>query len=164
MKPYNHSESSVKEFKGKIEDYMPLHCWMDATKEAFPDNRHRALRHHSFGIFEGERKFGYTITNSDGIVVSTRSILERHVFEDLGFIPTVADYLNLLKHEDWMNGGGDKPQNEQVKLPDIVIDGARPVKPKIPPKDIYDGNGPLFPPLPPKPFPKERDMWKRIRD
>jgi len=57
---------------------------MDATKETFADVRHRALRHHSQGIFEGERLFGLVIINSDGKSVPVRYVLEQHVREDCG--------------------------------------------------------------------------------
>lgn len=49
--PLHHSISSVKKFGGHIDDYLKLHSWFDETKAHFPDMRHRALRHHSEGIF-----------------------------------------------------------------------------------------------------------------
>ena len=65
MKPHIHAESSVKKFGGVPTDYLKIHQWFDATKEQWPDNRHRALRHHTFGIFDAERVFGAVIVNSD---------------------------------------------------------------------------------------------------
>ncbi len=56
-------------------DYQPIHDWFDATKEQFADARHRALRHHSQGIFECERIFGRTIVNADGKVVPVNVII-----------------------------------------------------------------------------------------
>ena len=67
-----------------------------------PDVRHRALRHHSFGIFECEQVFGLTITNADEVSVPVRVIAEKHVIEDLGFIPTPQDWLNEMKKAPWM--------------------------------------------------------------
>jgi hypothetical protein len=70
--PIFHAQSSVRRFGGRVEDYQPIHDWLDATKETFCDFRHRALRHHSHGVFEAERLFGATIRNSDGALVPTR--------------------------------------------------------------------------------------------
>jgi len=106
MHPHHHSLTSVKTWGGKPEDYVAIHDWFDATKEVFADARHRALRHHSQGIFECERVFGKTITNSDGRVVPVRYIGEQHVMEDCGGrIPTVQDWFQNIKMETWMNRG-----------------------------------------------------------
>ncbi len=66
------------------------------------DFRHRALRHHAQGIFEAERVFGPVITNSAGQAVPTRILGEQHVREDLGRIPTLADWLSQIKGAPWM--------------------------------------------------------------
>lgn len=106
MHPHHHAMTSVKVWGGKVEDYVAIHDWFDATKEVFGDARHRALRHHSQGIFECERVFGRTITNSDGRVVPVRYIGEQHIKEDCGGrIPTVADWFRNIKMEPWMNRG-----------------------------------------------------------
>jgi hypothetical protein len=103
---YNHSQNSVKIWGGSPEDYLAVHDWLDATKETFADFRHRALRHHSQGIFEAERIFGPVIRNSEGKLVPVRYICEQHVKEDCGgFIPTVSDWLRNLKQEPWMSRG-----------------------------------------------------------
>src|SRR5436853_2015680 len=80
--PLFHAQSSVRRFGGKVEDYQPIHDWLDGTKEMFADFRHRALRHHSHGVFEAERLFGASIRNSSGTLVPTRYIAERHIKED----------------------------------------------------------------------------------
>lgn len=106
--PYHHALSSAKKWGGKPEDYQTIHNWFDASKEHMADFRHRALRHHSEGIFEAERVFGLTITNSAGRVVPVRYIGEQHVKEDLGRIPTLADWLMTIRPEVWMfNRSGD---------------------------------------------------------
>lgn len=103
---YFHAESSARKFGGKPEDYLEIHEWFDATKEVFADFRHRALRHHSQGIFEAQRVFGVTITNSEGKQVPVRYIGEQHIREDCGgFIPTVADWFRNIKREPWMSHG-----------------------------------------------------------
>ena len=104
--PIFHANTSVKLYGGKPEDYQAIHDWFDATKETFADFRHRALRHHSQGIFEAERVFGLSITNSDGRVVPVRYIGEQHVKEDCGGrIPTVADWFRRIPVESWMSRG-----------------------------------------------------------
>lgn len=114
MHPYHHAVSSSRKFGGEPEDYLDIHHWFDATKEHFADFRHRALRHHSQGIFECERIFGVTMVNSKGQVIPVRSIGEQHVMEDLGKIPSVKDYLKCIQVEPWMHRsprqtGADEP-------------------------------------------------------
>ena len=102
MKAVNHCKSSVKYFGGKEEDYHKIHAWFDESKDHFGDIRHRALRHHGFGILQCECKFGITIKNSDGKKIPVRSISEQHIREDLGFIPTVQDWLKEIQPKPWM--------------------------------------------------------------
>jgi len=102
MKPYLHAQLSVKKFGGKELDYLPIHDFFDSSKAHFPDMRHRAMFHHSFGIYVLERIFGTFITNSDGKKIQVRDIGEQHVMDDLGFIPTVQDYLMCMSGADWM--------------------------------------------------------------
>lgn len=100
---YHHAISSAKRFGGKPEDYQAIHDWFDCTKSHEPTFRHRALRHHTQGIFECEREFGATITNSDGKEVPVRFIGEQHIKEDFsGFIPTVHDWLKDIPMQGWM--------------------------------------------------------------
>jgi hypothetical protein len=100
--PYYHAVSSVRRHGGKPEDYLDLHRWFDASKEFICDFRHRALRHHAQGVFECERVFGAIIVNSDGKHVPTRILGEQHVWEDLGRIPTITDWLRGIRGERWM--------------------------------------------------------------
>ena len=102
MKSYNHCKSSVHKFGGEEDDYLEIHQWFDETKNHYGDIRHRALRHHTLGIQQCEEKFGVYIYNSDGKKVITRSIAEQHIREDLGFIPSVQDWLKRIKPELWM--------------------------------------------------------------
>ena len=102
--PYHHALSSVKKWGGQVTDYLPIHEWFDGSKAHMADFRHRALRHHSEGIFMAEQLFGVTLTNSDGRVVPVRFVGEQHVQEDLGRIPTVAEWLRNIKPESWMLG------------------------------------------------------------
>jgi hypothetical protein len=105
--PLHHSISSAKKHGGVPEDYLPIHNWFDETKMHYPDMRHRALRHHAEGIFWCEKEFGVYIVNSDGKKVPTRVIGEQHCMEDMGFIPTIKDYLDNMTITGWMFKPGD---------------------------------------------------------
>ena len=100
--PYHHALSSVRRWGGVPEDYQAIHDWFDASKAITADFRHRALRHHAEGIFACEAVFGTTIRLSTGRTVPVRLIGERHVIEDLGFIPSFADWVRAIQPEPWM--------------------------------------------------------------
>ena len=108
MKSYNHCKSSVKLFGGEEDDYLQIHQWFDESKEHFADIRHRALRHHAEGCFAAEKEFGHTITNSDGKAVPVRLIVEKHIVEDLGWIPSFDDWIKQIKLSPWMVKGQHK--------------------------------------------------------
>lgn len=75
---------------------------MDGSKELTADFRHRALRHHAEGIFAAERHFGVTIVLATGRIVPVRLIAGQHVLEDLGRIPSFADWVRCIRPEPWM--------------------------------------------------------------
>lgn len=101
--PYYHAVSSAKVFGGEPEDYLKIHEWIDESKTCFADFRHRALRHHSFGVMECEKVFGPTITLTNGRKIATRYIAEQHILEDCGGrIPTVSDWLECIQPKGWM--------------------------------------------------------------
>lgn len=104
MKPYCHAKNSARKFGGKPEDYQALHDFFDQTKACMPDMRHRAILHSAFGIFLLEQVHGVNIRNSDGKLVSVRDVGEQHVLDDLGFIPTVENYLQNMTIQPWMSG------------------------------------------------------------
>lgn len=58
MKPYLHGKGSVRRHGGKEEDYQKIHDFIDSSKAHFPDMRHRAILHSSFGIYITEQVFG----------------------------------------------------------------------------------------------------------
>jgi hypothetical protein len=115
--PLHHSISSQKKWGGHVDDYLPIHNFFDETKMHYPDMRHRALRHHSEGIFWCEQQFGTYITNSEGRMVPVRIIGEQHIMEDLGWIPTIKDYLDNMGVQGWMfkPGEGRKMLKEMSK-------------------------------------------------
>lgn len=110
--PYHHALSSVKKFGGKPEDYQAIHDFFDSSKAHYANWRHRAVLHNSFGIYLAERIFGTTITNSNGKQIPVRLIGEQHITEDLGIIPTVADWMRAIsdpsQQKPWMTRGVDR--------------------------------------------------------
>ena len=104
MKPLIHSKSSVRKYGGVIEDYLPIHDFMDSTKSSCPDVRHRAILHSAFGCYLVDKVFGTYFKNSQGKDVSVRDVAEDHIIEDLGFIPTMENYLKNMQIQPWMSG------------------------------------------------------------
>lgn len=104
MKPYRHARNSVHKYGGEVEEYLPIHNFIDSSKAHIADVRHRALLHSSFGCFLVEQVFGVHFTNSAGRTVQTRDLAEEHIIEDLGRIPSVQDYLQHMPLVPWFGG------------------------------------------------------------
>ena len=89
---------------------------VDESKKILADFRHRALRHHAEGIFMAETVFGRTITLSSGRVIPTRWVGEQHVIEDLGRIPSFADWARAISPESgWAARNGSKPLSSSTQ-------------------------------------------------
>jgi hypothetical protein len=122
-KPWEHALLSVKKWGGIPEDYIQIHDFMDSSKAHVADMRHRALLHSSFGIYLAEQVFGRNIRRTKkshefettSTFVSVRDIAEQHVIQDLGFIPSVQQYLDHMVLADWM-GGKKKKQSFTIML------------------------------------------------
>jgi hypothetical protein len=109
------ASGSSRVFGGCPEIYMPLHSWFLETAAWFSDNRHLAMRHHSFGIFEAEERFGFCL-NAGGDTISgvpVRVVAERHVRLVLQKIPSATDWIKRVKSQSWMS----KSAKNIVKLP-----------------------------------------------
>ncbi|AMQ66030.1 hypothetical protein AAY80_220 [Stenotrophomonas phage vB_SmaS-DLP_6] len=112
MKPLLHANLSVKSHGGHVDDYLPIHNFIDSTKSAHPDVRHRAILHSAFGCYLVEQVFGVYITNCDGKRVSTRDIA--------GPFPTHEEAETFVKAYNL------KYNNESV-VPDYYIAAMDPV-------------------------------------
>lgn len=99
---YHHAVSSARKWGGVPDDYLAVHTWLDGSKLILADFRHRALRHHAEGCWMAETVFGTTITNSAGRVVPVRMVAEQHIVEDLGRVPSFADWVRHIRPEPWM--------------------------------------------------------------
>jgi len=129
---YYHALSSVRKWGGEPNDYLALHQWFDQSKAILADPRHRALRHHAEGIFMLETLFGATIVNADGRTVPVRLIGEQHVREDLGFIPSFADWARLITPQAWMLRGHPLEEPNAVLADRSVLGGVLPVDGSFP--------------------------------
>ena len=98
--PWYHALMAARRYGGVADDYLEIETWMDFTKSHTPDCRHRLLIHNSWGIFLAERILGATMTRaSDGKVLPLRPLLEDHITQDFGKIPTLAACFDQLPPE-----------------------------------------------------------------
>lgn len=98
-----HCRISKRRWGGIIEDYLPLHDFIDSTKSLCSDGRHRIL-HTLWGVNHVVVPiFGHTLINSDGKAINIKDLCERdHLLVDYNkrFIPTLADFSNAIQaHE-----------------------------------------------------------------
>ncbi|WP_414462472.1 DUF6915 family protein [Hyphomicrobium sp. DY-1] len=117
---YHHAVSSSRQFGGSPDDYQHIHAWFDASKDHLCDFRHRALRHHAQGIEDMVAVFGPTLTLSTGKVIPTRWVGEQHVREDLGCIPTLADWFREIRPQKWM--GASKALSRDLEAQTKVME------------------------------------------
>lgn len=166
MKPTIHAENNVKKYGGKIEDYLKIHQFMDSSKGAMCDVRHRALTHTSWFIQPDgilEKVFGVTFVNSDGKTIAVRDIGEDHILEDFdGFIPTPQDFLKDIPVKPWMYRGGGTP-NDPVTLPPSTVVVKAPETP-VDPIDYWPPIPRESPPFIPNRWPQPFPNTIEIRD
>lgn len=117
---YVHAQASARKFGGVPEDYIKIHEFIDSSKKIFGDVRHRSMFHHTAGPWICQEVFGHyiEITDGDGNVlldknnrprrVVVREIAENHIIEDLGCIPSPADWINCMECKAWMGGKRNK--------------------------------------------------------
>lgn len=112
MKPLEHAQLSVKKHGGLIEDYIEIHEWLDSSKAHVPDMRHRAMFHHSYGIYLCQDKFGVSLTQAQtGKLIAVRDVAEEHILQDMGRIPTLQDYLREMPMLEWLGG---RPKSRRI--------------------------------------------------
>lgn len=109
-----HAQSAARKWGGTPEDYIDIEEFIDSSKIIIGDVRHRAMYHHTTGIWLCQRIFGRTISvpkidpatgDETGLKqVPVRLIAERHVLEDLGWLPSPKDYIDGMPIKPWMSG------------------------------------------------------------
>jgi len=98
---FYHAVSSCNAFGGVPEDYLEIHEWFDRSRKGTSSILHRMLAHHTSGIADAVSHFGSTITISTGRRVPVSLIGEQHITEDLGFVPTLDDYIQMMTCPRW---------------------------------------------------------------
>ncbi|MBN9241167.1 MAG: hypothetical protein J0I98_00055 [Mesorhizobium sp.] len=96
------ANASAARFGGDPSAYLALHDWFLETRNWSDGPEHLLFRHHAFGIFEAEARFGPVIALDNGKAVPTRVVAERHVQTVLGRVPSATDFLRRIKGERWM--------------------------------------------------------------
>ena len=94
--------ASARRFGGQPGHYRALQDWFLATHSWCVGAEHLLFRHHSFGIFEAETRFGPALDIGSERRVPTRVVAERHVQTVLGRVPAAVDALRRIKGARWM--------------------------------------------------------------
>lgn len=110
---YIHAQASARHFKaGTPEDYLDIHEWIDQFKRSTADVRHRAFLHNSQGPWMAQDVFGVyrEVLGWDGEMkqITVREIAESHILQDLGWIPSPADWASCMECKVWMGGARNK--------------------------------------------------------
>lgn len=111
MNSWQHAQSSARKWGGSPELYLPIHEKIDSSKRSLGDVRHRALFHHTEGVWLMQDIFGVTIDvpkTRSTVQVPVRLIAEQHILEDLGWLPSFTDYIDGLPIAPWMSGSQRK--------------------------------------------------------
>lgn len=122
MNSWHHAKSAARKWGGVLEDYIHIEEFLDSSKKIIGDVRHRAIYHHTEGVWLCQQIFGRTITVSRdgralGVEVPVRLIAERHILEDLGWLPSPADYLKDTPVATWMSG----KRREEVDMAALLL-------------------------------------------
>lgn len=108
MNSWFHAVSSSKKWGGVPDDFIAIHEFIDSSKQFLGDVRHRALFHHTYGVWLAQRYFGRCVLLPSGREVPVRLVAERHIIEDLGWLPSPADYISGMPIRPWMSGKQSK--------------------------------------------------------
>jgi hypothetical protein len=115
---WHHAVSAAHKWGGAPEDYIEIEEFIDSSKKIIGDVRHRSLYHHTEGVWLCQRIFG-RVTVVGHKQVPVRLIAERHVLEDLGWLPSPADYIGGMPIKPWMSG----KQTRTVPLSTLNLTG-----------------------------------------
>lgn len=122
MNSWQHAVSAARRWGGDPQLYLPIEEFIDSSKKVIGDARHRSLYHHTFGVWLCQEIFGVTIEvpRKDGPPkqVPVRLIAERHILEDLGWLPSPKDYIDKMPLATWMGGS----QKKELPLSHLLLD------------------------------------------
>lgn len=100
---YYHAKSAARKWGGSVEDYIDIEEFIDSSKKIIGDVRHRSIYHHTEGVWLCQRIFG-RVRLIGHAEVPVRLIAEQHILEDLGWLPSPADYIREMQTAQWMGG------------------------------------------------------------
>jgi hypothetical protein len=119
---WQHAVSAARRWGGDPQLYLPIEEFIDSSKKVIGDARHRSLYHHTFGVWLCQEIFGVTIEvpRKEGTPkqVPVRLIAERHILEDLGWLPSPKDYIDKMPLAAWMGGS----QKKDLPLSHLLLD------------------------------------------
>lgn len=104
MNSWYHAKSAAHKWGGTPEDYIAIEEFIDSSKKIIGDVRHRSLYHHTEGAWLCQQIFGRTI-HVGKREIPVREIAELHIIQDLGWLPSPADYIDSMTLRPWMGGG-----------------------------------------------------------
>lgn len=96
MKPFQHARITANAIGGTWRDYVALHTAFDRSKGAYGKMLHRSVLHSDLGIETVLRIMGSVIRLHDGTTVDAAAVGDQHVRDDLGFVPSVEEWVSAL--------------------------------------------------------------------
>lgn len=122
MNSWQHAVSAARRWGGDPQLYLPIEEFIDSSKKVIGDARHRSLYHHTMGVWLCQELFGVTIEvpRKEGPPkqVPVRLIAERHILEDLGWLPSPKDYIDNMPLATWMGGS----QKKELPLSHLLLE------------------------------------------
>lgn len=121
MNSWHHAKSAARKWGGTPEDFIDVEEFIDSSKKIIGDSRHRSIYHHTEGVWLCQRIFGRVLRiegEHRDIEVPVRLVAERHILEDLGWLPSPKDYIDGMILTSWMSGASRR----EVPLADILGD------------------------------------------
>lgn len=122
MNSWQHAVSAARKWGGDPHLYLPIEEFIDSSKKVIGDARHRSLYHHTFGVWLCQEIFGVCIEvprEHGGVKkVPVRLIAERHILEDLGWLPSPRDYIDGMSLKPWMTGS----QKKELPLSHLLLE------------------------------------------
>lgn len=107
MNSWHHAVSASRKWGGEPNDYIDIEEFIDSSKKIIGDSRHRSIYHHTEGVWLCQRIFGRILRVQGAhrkLEIPVRLIAERHVLEDLGWLPSPKDYIDGMVLKPWMSG------------------------------------------------------------
>jgi Domain of unknown function (DUF6915) len=115
MKPLQHARITAHRYRGRWQDWIAIHDWIDRSKMIFPSMQHRMFLHSDFGQWLAVRIHSESIKAENGTVISTREVFHNHQVEDLGRIVTLSEWLREIDGDYWKRRRQPPRHLEQIR-------------------------------------------------